>query len=69
MTQHLNGKAAIVTGAGRGVGRAYALKLAAEGAKVVVNDLGGDMRGDGADLSPGQTVVDEIRAAGGEALS
>ena len=63
-----DGRIAIVTGAGRGVGRAYALKLAAEGAKVVVNDLGGDMRGAGADLTPGQAVVDEIRAAGGEAI-
>lgn len=64
----LDGRIAIVTGAGRGVGRAYALKLAEEGAKVVVNDLGGDVRGEGADLTPAQAVVDEIRAAGGEAV-
>ncbi len=63
-----DGRVAIVTGAGRGVGRAYALKLAAEGAKIVVNDLGADMRGDGGDLSAAQQVVDEIRAAGGEAI-
>jgi len=62
------GRVAIVTGAARGVGRAYALKLAEEGAKVVVNDLGGDVRGEGADTTPAQQVVDEIRAAGGEAV-
>jgi len=64
----LDGRIAIVTGAGRGVGKAYALKLAEEGAKVVVNDLGGDVRGEGADLTPAQGVVDEIKAAGGEAI-
>ncbi|WP_176593590.1 SDR family oxidoreductase [Sphingobium sp. EM0848] len=62
------GRVAIVTGAGRGVGRAYALKLAEEGAKVVVNDLGGTASGVGADLSPAQEVVEEIRKAGGEAV-
>ena len=62
------GRVAIVTGAGRGVGRAYALKLAEEGAKVVVNDLGGTAAGDGADLTPAQEVVDEIRKSGGEAV-
>ncbi|MCG2840911.1 SDR family NAD(P)-dependent oxidoreductase [Sandaracinobacter sp. RS1-74] len=62
------GRVAIVTGAGRGVGRAYALKLAQEGAKVVVNDLGGSAAGAGADLTPAQEVVEEIRAAGGEAV-
>ena len=61
------GRVAIVTGAGRVVGRAYALKLAQEGAKVIVNDLGATASGEGADLSPAQEVVDEIRAAGGEA--
>lgn len=61
------GRVAIVTGAGRGVGRAYALKLAQEGAKVIVNDLGGTASGEGADLTPAQEVVEEIRAGGGEA--
>ena len=62
------GRVAIVTGAGRGVGRAYALMLAAQGAKVVVNDLGGTAAGEGADLTPAQEVVNEIRAAGGDAI-
>lgn len=62
------GRVAIVTGAGRGVGRAYALMLAQHGAKVVVNDLGASPDGRGADASPGQQVVEEIRAAGGEAI-
>jgi NAD(P)-dependent dehydrogenase (short-subunit alcohol dehydrogenase family) len=61
------GRVAIVTGAGRGVGRAYALKLAQEGAHVIVNDLGGTAAGEGADLTPAQEVVEEIRAAGGQA--
>jgi NAD(P)-dependent dehydrogenase (short-subunit alcohol dehydrogenase family) len=64
----LTGRVAIVTGAGRGLGRAHALALAAEGAAIVVNDLGGDVRGVGADPTPAQDVVDEIRAAGGSAL-
>jgi NAD(P)-dependent dehydrogenase (short-subunit alcohol dehydrogenase family) len=63
-----DGRIAIVTGAGRGVGRAYALKLASEGAKVVVNDLGSTASGDGADVGPAQEVVNEIKAAGGEAI-
>jgi len=62
------GRVAIVTGAGRGIGREYALMLAEHGAKVVVNDLGATPEGTGADLSPAQAVVDEIRAKGGEAV-
>jgi NAD(P)-dependent dehydrogenase (short-subunit alcohol dehydrogenase family) len=62
----LDGKVAIVTGAGRGIGRAEALLLASEGASVVVNDLGGEMTGEGADTRPAQQVVDEIVAAGGK---
>jgi NAD(P)-dependent dehydrogenase (short-subunit alcohol dehydrogenase family) len=63
------GKVAIVTGAGRGIGRAEALLLAAEGASVVVNDLGGEASGEGADTRPAQQVVDEIEAAGGKAAA
>jgi NAD(P)-dependent dehydrogenase (short-subunit alcohol dehydrogenase family) len=63
----LDGKVAIVTGAGRGIGRGEALLLAAEGARVVVNDVGGDWDGTGRDERPATEVVEEIRAAGGEA--
>ena len=59
----------IVTGSGRGIGREHALSLAAHGAKVVVNDLGGSTDGVGADASPAQQVVDEIKAMGGEAVA
>jgi NAD(P)-dependent dehydrogenase (short-subunit alcohol dehydrogenase family) len=65
----LTGKVAIVTGAGRGIGRAHALELAQAGAKLVVNDLGGSLAGEGNDLSPAQQVVAEIEAAGGEAVA
>ena len=65
----LDGKVAIVTGAGRGIGRCEALLLASEGAQVVVNDLGGDWAGEGKDDRPAQQVVDEIKAAGGEAAA
>ena len=64
-----DGKVAIVTGAGRGIGRAEAMLLAAEGASVVVNDLGGEASGEGADTRPAQQVVDEIEAAGGKAAA
>jgi NAD(P)-dependent dehydrogenase (short-subunit alcohol dehydrogenase family) len=59
----------MVTGAGRGIGRSEALLLASEGAKVVVNDLGGSGAGEGADQTPAQQVVDEITAAGGEGVA
>ena len=61
------GQVALVTGAGAGLGRAYALDLAKRGAKVVVNDLGGDPHGEGENRSAAQKVVDEIKAMGGEA--
>ncbi|MDO8390347.1 MAG: SDR family oxidoreductase [Actinomycetota bacterium] len=65
----LDGRVAIITGAGRGIGREHALLFAAEGASVVVNDLGGSPDGTGADLSPAQSVVNEITAAGGQAVA
>lgn len=65
----LNNSVAIVTGAGRGIGREHALLLAAEGAKVVVNDLGGGQDGTGAASTPAEEVAAEIRANGGEAVA
>jgi NAD(P)-dependent dehydrogenase (short-subunit alcohol dehydrogenase family) len=65
----LDGRVAVITGAGRGIGREHALLFAAEGANVVVNDLGGNNDGSGADTGPAQEVADEIIAAGGSAVA
>ncbi len=64
----LDGRVAIITGAGRGIGREHALLFAREGARVVVNDLGGANDGTGTDATPAQQVVEEIKALGGEAI-
>jgi NAD(P)-dependent dehydrogenase (short-subunit alcohol dehydrogenase family) len=64
-----DGRVAVVTGAGRGLGRAYAMLLASRGAKVVVNDVGSSMQGAGSDVGPAEEVVQEIRAAGGAAVA
>jgi len=68
MTIDFKGRVAIVTGAGGGLGKQHALALAARGAKVVVNDLGADVHGDGGSVSAAQAVVDEIRQNGGQAI-
>ncbi|MEP7204076.1 MAG: SDR family NAD(P)-dependent oxidoreductase, partial [Ilumatobacteraceae bacterium] len=69
MSKLCEGRVAIVTGAGRGIGREHALSLAAHGAKVVVNDLGGNVDGSGGDLSPAEQVVEEIKGMGGAAVA
>jgi len=69
MTIRYDGQVAIVTGAGNGLGRSHAIQLAARGAKVVVNDLGGTVDGSGGGSTASQTVVAEIEAAGGEAMA
>ncbi len=69
MSRLCEGRVCIVTGAGRGIGREYAKLLSAHGAKVLVNDLGGSESGTGADKTPAQSVVDEVKAAGGDAVA
>ena len=64
----LDGRVAIITGAGRGLGREHALLFAAEGAKIVVNDLGGANDGSGSDMTPAQQTVADIKGMGGEAI-
>jgi NAD(P)-dependent dehydrogenase (short-subunit alcohol dehydrogenase family) len=65
----LNGKVAVITGSGNGIGRSHALAFAKEGAKILVNDLGGPRDGSGTDAGAAESVAKEIRAAGGEAVS
>lgn len=68
-TRMVNGKVVVVTGAGGGIGRDIALAMAREGAKVVVNDIGASVSGEGSNAGPAQAVVDEIKALGGEAVA
>lgn len=69
MTIRLDGQVALITGAGNGLGRTYALLMAKLGAKVVVNDLGSSLAGEASSATPAQSVVEEIRAAGGQAIA
>src|SRR5689334_20186005 len=69
MTIRFDGRVAVVTGAGNGLGRAHALGLASRGAKVVVNDFGGARDGTGGSLTPAENVVEEIKKAGGTAMA
>ena len=69
MAGRLEGKTAVVTGSGRGIGRGVAMLLAAEGANVVVNDPGVNLDGTGGDAGPAQQVVNEIKAKGGNAVA
>ena len=68
-TRMVEGKVVVVTGAGGGIGRDIALAMAREGAKVVVNDIGASVSGEGNDAGPAQSVVNEIKALGGEAVA
>ena len=69
MAKMMQDKVVVVTGSGGGIGREFALMMAAEGARVVVNDIGASVSGEGLDAGPAQQVVNEIRAQGGEAVA